>query len=465
MKKILSLFMVIVLCLSLFGTMTIANAEEAKEFTDITEHWAKIDIDYMAAKGMVKGVSDTEFAPERPVTRAEFLALVLRSVGKDEAVYTSAGFDITEVIDPILWDDANLDIDANITREEMTSVVVRAYKSYISEEVPAGDVSTFTDASEISDWAKSYVASAYELGIINGIDADTFAPGKTATRAQAVTIARRLYRKTGKSLKVLSLGNSFSLDSMEYLYGMLDEYGYTDVTLGILYIGGCSLEKHYNNLTGNVAEYKYYKSTSGKWVITKESIGIDGIKDEEWDIFVLQQASGSSGLADTYEPYITDIIKYVKENCPNKDVEFAWNITWAHQHDSKQSSFANNYGGDQMVMFNGIIDAFNKNVAPHEEFKYIFPVGITVQNARTSYFGDTITRDGYHMNYNIGRYMAALTWFGVLTDTPVDDFTYLPKGRPITESEREVAKESVINALANPLTITQSLLTEAPNKN
>jgi hypothetical protein len=108
MKKILSLFMVIVLCLSLFGTMTIANAEEAKAFTDIAEHWAKLDIDYMTAKGMVNGISDTEFAPERPVTRAEFLALVLRSVGKDEAVYTSAGFDITEVIEPILWDDANI---------------------------------------------------------------------------------------------------------------------------------------------------------------------------------------------------------------------------------------------------------------------------------------------------------------------------------------------------------------------
>ena len=153
MKKVLSLFMVLVLCLSLFGTMTIANAEEVKAFTDITEHWAKLDIDYMTAKGMVKGVSDTEFAPERPVTRAEFLALVLRSVGKDEAVYTSAGFDITEVIEPILWD------DANITREEMTSFVVRAYKSYISEEVPTGDVSAFTDASEISDWAKGYVAN------------------------------------------------------------------------------------------------------------------------------------------------------------------------------------------------------------------------------------------------------------------------------------------------------------------
>jgi hypothetical protein len=49
----------------------------------------------------------------------------------------------------------------------------------------------------------------------------------------------------------------------------------------------------------------------------------------------------------------------------------------------------------------------------HDEFKYTFPVGTSVQNARTSYAGDTVTRDGFHMNYDLGRYMAALTWLGV----------------------------------------------------
>ncbi len=107
-------------------------------------------------------------------------------------------------------------------------------------------------------------------------------------------------------------------------------------------------------------------------------------------------------------------------------------------------------------MYNSIIKAFKEKVSPHDEFEYVFPVGTTVQNARTSYLGDTITRDGFHLNYDIGRYMAALTWLGVLTDVNINDFTYIPAGGNITESQREVAKESVINAIANFDVITQS---------
>jgi len=306
------------------------------------------------------------------------------------------------------------------------------------------------------------VKSAYELSIVNGVDDKTFAPKDFATRAQAVTIVRRLYKTTGKSLKILSLGNSFSQDSMEYLYGMLEEDGYTDIVLGILYVGGCSLENHYNYIVGNDAKYIYYKNTSDKWISTKETSVETAIKDQEWDIFVLQQNSAQTGLADTYEPYMTDIIKYAKETCPNKDVEFAWNITWAYQKDSKHKSFAPNYNSDQMFMYNSIINAFKEKVAPHDEFKYVFPVGTTIQNARTSYLGDTLTRDGHHLSYDIGRYMASLTWLGVLTDADINKVAYVPSGKNITEGQIEVAKEAVINAMAKFDGVTQSEIIVEP---
>ncbi len=300
----------------------------------------------MESKGIVKGVSDTEFAPERPITRAEFLALVLRVMGVEEVPYDDAYTDVSKdvwyagvvqagknlgIIDPTMTPNGEFNPTANITREEMTSFIVRAYESKKDEKIPKADISIFADNNEISDWVKEDVQSAYELSIIKGVDDKTFAPKESATRAQAVTIARRLFKTTGKEIKILSLGNSYSEDSMEYLYGMLEECGYTDVVLGILYKGSCSLEKHNKYIVESAPKYKYYKNTSGNWVITEESCADDGIKDEEWDIVVLQQSSGLSGLADTYEPYITDIIEYVSENCPNKDVEFAWNLTWAYQ--------------------------------------------------------------------------------------------------------------------------------------
>ena len=117
MKKIISLLMVLVLGISLFGTLTIANAAEPKVFTDIADHWAKTDIDYLTAKGIVNGVSDTEFAPEKPVTRAEFLTLVLKALGEDEAKYTDADFDYAKLIEPVIPENSDFDFDANITRE------------------------------------------------------------------------------------------------------------------------------------------------------------------------------------------------------------------------------------------------------------------------------------------------------------------------------------------------------------
>ncbi len=479
MKKIISLFMAVVLCVSLFGTVTVVNAQENKTFDDIIDYWAQSTIEYMASHGIMNGVSDTEFAPARAITRAEFLALVLRVMGESEVPYDNAYADVTDgkwyanaiqagknlgLIDEAMTPDGNFKPDTEITREEMTSLIIRAYE--IKKGTPStADISVFEDSAEISEWATEYVKSAYSLELIMGTTKTTLSPKKTASRAEAATMARRLLKATTeakKSIKVLALGNSFSLDSMQYLYGMLNANGYDDIVLGILYIGGCSLEKHDTYIKEKAPKYKYYKNTDGKWVITNEQTVDFVLNDEEWEIFSLQQSSGESGLADTYEPYITEIIKYVKENGLGEDVEFAWNLTWAYQGDSTHKTFEPNYNSDQMYMYNQILNATKVNVDTHEEFKYIFPVGTTVQNARTSFIGDTFTRDGYHMNYYIGRYMAALTWFTTLTDIPAEDVNYNPNKNRITDAEVEAAIEAVTNAIANPREVTPSKLIEVP---
>ena len=61
-----------------------------------------------------------------------------------------------------------------------------------------------------------------------------------------------------KKIRILMIGNSFSDDTIEHVYPILRDFGYDEIILGNLYIGGCPIEKHYANLVGDVAEYNYY---------------------------------------------------------------------------------------------------------------------------------------------------------------------------------------------------------------
>ena len=65
-------------------------------------------------------------------------------------------------------------------------------------------------------------------------------------------------------------------------------------------------------------------------------------------------------------------------------------MTWAYQADSTHSGF-NNYGKDQMTMYNAIVNAAQTKIVTNDNIEIIIPVGTAVQNVRTSYIGDTLT--------------------------------------------------------------------------
>ena len=73
--------------------------------------------------------------------------------------------------------------------------------------------------------------------------------------------------------------------------------------------------------------------------------------------------------------------------------------------------------------------------------------------------GDTLTRDGYHLDYYIGRYIAGLTWYAAITGGDVDAITYNPSSAKTTGDMLKAAKEAVKTAIATPLAVTQSTVT------
>ena len=255
-----------------------------------------------------------------------------------------------------------------------------------------------------------------------------------------------------KTLKVLAIGNSFSQDATEYLWDIAKAGGVEKIIIGNLYIGGCALDKHYSNIKANSGAYTYYKNTNGKWTNTSGVSVLKGLQDEEWDIVTVQQASGSSGVETSYSP-LTKILDYIEENEPNAKVY--WHLTWAYQQDSTHSSFPT-YGSDQTKMYEAILKAYNSKVKTQERIVGTIPSGTAVQNLRSSYIGDTITRDGYHMSYDYGRYTVALTWFAYLTGGDVDKIDWLPTAHSATLTPRLPAiREAVKSALAKPFEVTK----------
>ena len=220
-------------------------------------------------------------------------------------------------------------------------------------------------------------------------------------------------------LKILAIGNSFSEDAMHLLYEVAQAEGKEQIILGNLFIGGCTVATHAKNAQGlGTKDYTFFYNANGVWK-TEENAKLDyGLRRENWDIITLQQASHASGKVSTYNQDIQTVVDCVNENKLNPGAKMLWHMTWAYRGDSTSDSFeAYNY--DQMTMYNGIIGAVQEKIVTDPAFSDVLPVGTAIQNARSSYLGDTMNRDGSHLS-DLGRVIAAYVWYCKLTGKTLD---------------------------------------------
>jgi len=268
----------------------------------------------------------------------------------------------------------------------------------------------------------------------------------------------------GKTLKLLAITSSFGLNTTQLLYDIAVAEGCTDVVVGRLYASGCTLEKHVNWAGSNEAGYIYTKNTSGKWETTEGATMLFGLQDEDWDIIFIQQSAAQAGRIDSYKDYIDQLMTYVQANKTNPNARFVWNMTWAYQANSDQRVFIETFNSDQNYMYECIVNATKEKVVPRNDFTAIIPSGTAIQNARTSYFGDHLTKDTYHLN-SLGRAIAGYTLFSTLTGKPLTEvnLTNITKAMShdtevylLTDKDKEVIIESVNNAISNPFQVTNS---------
>ncbi|MBX6378564.1 MAG: S-layer homology domain-containing protein, partial [Clostridia bacterium] len=181
-----------------------------KTFADLAQHWARADVEVMAARHIVRGVTDTTFAPDRSISRAEFAALVVRALGLGGGSGAARFADVggaawyaPEVAAAAAagivqgYGDGTFRPEAAISRQEMAVMISRAMvragrPGPVSEAQATAVLARFGDRGAIAGWAATGAANAVEAGIIQGRAAGTFAPEATATRAEATVMLKRL---------------------------------------------------------------------------------------------------------------------------------------------------------------------------------------------------------------------------------------------------------------------------------
>ena len=253
--------------------------------------------------------------------------------------------------------------------------------------------------------------------------------------------------KKMKTVKLLAIANSFSDDCMEHVYGILQSLGVEDIQLGNLYIGGCSLATHCNNLRGNLPAYDYRTNETGMWNNTPEYKMGDAIDLKEWDFIFTQQYSGHSGMAETYDD-LDELLSYVKGKAKGNP-KYGWQMTWAYAQDTTHPAFAD-YDNSQEKMYNCILNAVQTKILPKGDLAVI-PSGTAIQNARVV-LGDVLTRDGFHLDLGFGRYIAGLCVVKALVGLDIDNVTFAPEG--VDDEKRKLAIAVANAACAKPFETT-----------
>lgn len=179
----------------------------AQSFADVPPaHWAYSAVEQAAALGYVTGLGDGTFAPDRELTRAEFVTMLWRMAGKPAASAPAVFSDVPANAwyrDAVSWaaeqgyvkgtSDTTFAPDGKLTRQEAVTVLFRYSGGQSGMELLLTQVydSQYTDSGSIASWAKSAVYWAIYNGVINGTSDTTVSPNGTATRAQIAAILVR----------------------------------------------------------------------------------------------------------------------------------------------------------------------------------------------------------------------------------------------------------------------------------
>lgn len=240
-------------------------------------------------------------------------------------------------------------------------------------------------------------------------------------------------------IKVLAIGNSFSQDAETYIHRIASASG-IELMMSNLYIGGCTLERHHQNIETDEPAYEYTKTGAEKRMASIR----EALEEEKWDFVTMQQASGYSGQYETYQPHLAALSEYVRKYAPQ--AEQLIHETWAYELDSEHVHYPY-YDNCQKKMYFALRSAYEQASLSLGGAR-IIPCGDAMQIARSHPLfdyakgGKSLNRDGFHASLTHGRYLLGLVWVETLTGADLTGNSFVPvwEDNPgLTPSAEEIA--------------------------
>ena len=267
---------------------------------------------------------------------------------------------------------------------------------------------------------------------------------KNITRlAVAILVAGTACLAHAKTLKVLTIGNSFSICLLKQLPKCAAAMPDCSLDLCSLFIGGCSLERHWNNVEA-AATNKTFRPYKVNWSyasvakkadapVAKAVVGGKAnipeiLVADKWDVVTVQQASHLSWVPESYHPFGDNLVSTIRKLAPQAKimVQQTWSYT---PYDGRLKK----WGIDPPTMYAKLRAAYADFARPYK-FE-IIPTGDAVQRFRKVMPSpDGITgdpcgqpkgKDKFHLNRE-GEYLQACVWLGALFGCDVTTLAYRP---------------------------------------
>ena len=240
-----------------------------------------------------------------------------------------------------------------------------------------------------------------------------------------------------KTIRILSIGNSFTQDPHRYLTALAKAHGVALKCVNLM-IGGCSLRTHYLNMLNDSKSYSLEigGESTGFCVSIAEALSAD-----DWDFVTLQQASHFSCDPLTYAPYAKALADYVRRFCPH--AKLLVQQTWAYEKGSERLTSMMGYS-EPAQMFAHLQVAYEQMAKDVEAYATI-PSGAAM--LALSELGEAVHRDTVHASLGLGRYLLSLVWLGTIAGVDFSQDTFEPFDEPITPLQRQNAIKAAQTAL------------------
>ena len=246
-----------------------------------------------------------------------------------------------------------------------------------------------------------------------------------------------------KALKVLMIGNSFSICNLRQMPHIAKAMG-KELDIASLYIGGCSLERHWNNVVATdknpaLRQYRFDRVIDTKKVVEKGKANIqEALQMDKWDIVTIQQYSAFSWRPETYHPFGDSLVAKIRALAPQAKI--VMQETWSYPPWDKRLK---DFGFDQKEMYRRLHAAYLA-------FSKIYNLEVIPVGAAAEILPDRnrlFTKPDMHFN-GVGEYLQGLVFTAYLFKVDVAKCPYKPAN--IEDQCAEELKAAAMDAVSQP---------------